>query len=173
MLFFNQQLREHESSLAFWLLWMWIAALVGTSCGCRGIVQRKSNSELVAARQLSLKGADALQRSRQQDAEMLFSEALRRSPIDERAHWGYASTLWSRGDRQRAMEHMKEALRLSGKNPEYAIRLGEMNLEMGDRKSASEAAKSVLSANRNHAEAWALLGDTHQSERDWPAALEC
>ena len=31
----------------------------------------------------------------------------------------------------------------------------------------------VLSANRSHAEAWALLGDTHQSERDWPAALEC
>jgi tetratricopeptide (TPR) repeat protein len=143
------------------------------STGCRSIVQHKSNTELVAARQLSLRGADALQRSRPQDAEMLFSEALRRSPLDERAHWGYASTLWNRGDRQRAIEHMREALRLSGTNPEYAIRLGEMSLEMGDRASAADAAKTVLSANRNHAKAWALLGDTHRSEKDWPAALVC
>jgi tetratricopeptide (TPR) repeat protein len=128
---------------------------------------------LVAARQLSLRGADALQRSREQDAEMLFSEALRRSPLDERAHWGYACTLWNRGDRNRAIEHMREALRLSGRNPDYAIRLGEMSLEMGDRVAAADAAKTVLSANRNHAKAWALLGDTHHSERDWPAALEC
>jgi len=68
---------------------------------------------------------------------------------------------------------MREAVRLSGRNPEYAIRLGEMNLVMGDRKSAKEYALGVLSANRNQAEAWALLGDAHQSERDWPAALEC
>jgi tetratricopeptide (TPR) repeat protein len=141
--------------------------------GCRGFAQRKSNSQLVTARQLSLRGADALQRSREQDAELLFSEALRNSPLDERAHWGYATTLWNRGDRQRAVEHMREALRLSGRNPEYAIRLGEMNLEMGDRESAREAAKSVLANHRNNAEAWALLGDTHESERDWPAALEC
>jgi tetratricopeptide (TPR) repeat protein len=120
-----------------------------------------------------LRGADALQRSRQQDAELLFSEALRNSTLDERAHWGYATTLWNRGERPRAVQHMREALRLSGRNPEYAIRLGEMNLEMGDRKSARESALSVLSANRNHAEAWALLGNTHESERDWAAALEC
>ena len=104
---------------------------------------------------------------------MLFSEALRKSPLDERAHWGYATTLWQRGDRQRAIEHMREAVRLSGRNPEYAVRLGEMNLDLGDRKAAREYALGVLAANRTNAQAWALLGDTHQSERDWPAALEC
>ena len=150
---------------AFWLLL--------PNLGCRTLVQQKSNSQLVTARQLSLRGADALQRSRDQDAELLFSEALRNSSLDERAHWGYATTLWKRGDRQRAIEHMREALRLSGRNPEYAIRLGEMNLEMGDRVAAREAAKSVLAHHRNNAEAWALLGDTHESEKDWPAALEC
>lgn len=141
--------------------------------GCRGFSQRNSNSQLVAARQLSLRGADALERSRQQDAEVLFSEALKNSALDERAHWGYATTLWQRGDKQRAMDHMREALRLSGKNPQYAIRLGEMSLETGDRKSARELALGVLSVNRNQSQAWALLGDTHQTERDWPAALEC
>ena len=174
----NQVPRNHhrpERYLGWMLLWRCglFSWLCFSSIGCHSLAQRKSNSQLVAARQLSLRGADALQRSRQQDAEMLFSEALRNSPLDERAHWGYATTLWKRGERERAIEHMREAVRLSGRNPEYAIRLGEMNLVMGDRKSAQEYALGVLSVNRSHAEAWALLGDTHQSERDWPAALEC
>ncbi len=177
----GQQVKMHRFSLeqhpgenlGIVLFWVFVFTTGGTSLGCRSFVQQKSNSQLVAARQLSLRGADAMQRSRQQDAEMLFSEALRNSPLDERAHWGYATTLWQRGDRQRAIEHMREAVRLSGRNPEYAVRLGEMNLDMGDRKAAREYALGVLSANRSHAEAWALLGDTHQSERDWPAALEC
>ncbi len=170
---FNLKLQRLGASLGIVLFWICAFAMGGTGLGCRSFVQQKSNSQLVAARQLSLRGADAMQRSRQQDAEMLFSEALRNSPLDERAHWGYATTLWQRGDRQRAIEHMREAVRLSGRNPEYAVRLGEMNLDMGDRKAAREYALGVLSANRSHAEAWALLGDTHQSERDWPAALEC
>ena len=173
MLRFNLKPRNSVPSLGIAWFWVLVCFLCVPSLGCRSFVRRESNSQLVAARQLSLRGADAMQRSRQQDAEMLFSEALRNSPLDERAHWGYATTLWKRGDRQRAIEHMREAVRLSGRNPEYAVRLGEMNLDMGDRKAAREYALSVLSANRSHAEAWALLGDTHQSERDWPAALEC
>ena len=173
MLRFNLKRRNSEPSLGIVWFWVFVCSLVALAPGCRTFVHRESNSQLVAARQLSLRGADAMQRSRPQDAEMLFSEALRNSPLDERAHWGYATTLWKRGDRQRAIEHMREALRLSGRNPEYAVRLGEMNLDMGDRKAAREYALGVLSANRSNAEAWALLGDTHQSERDWPAALEC
>ena len=174
-------LQHHsEPCLGIVLFWVWVLMNCCTGLGCRSFVQGKSNSQLVQARQLSLRGADALQRSRQQDAELLFAEALRNSPLDERAHWGYATTLWQRGDRQRAIEHMREAVRLSGRNPEYsgrnpeyAVRLGEMNLDMGDRSAARQYALEVLSANRSNAEAWALLGDTHQSERDWSAALEC
>lgn len=173
MFLHDQLILSTERCLGRWVLCACCLWLCVASSGCRSLAQRKSNSQLVTARQLSLRGADALQRSRAQDAELLFSEALRNSPLDERAHWGYATTLWNRGDRPRAVEHMREALRLSGRNPEYAIRLGEMNLEIGDRKSAKESALSVLSANRNHAAAWALLGDTHESEKDWPAALEC
>lgn len=170
---FERVLRRRRRFVARFVVCILTCAVVTCQEGCRAISRRTNNNELVTARQLSLRGAEALQRSRPQDAEMLFSEALRHSPIDERAQWGYATTLWKRGDRQRAMEHMREALRLSGKNPDYAVQLGEMSLEMGDRKSAAEAAKSVLTANRNHARAWALLGDTHHSEKDWPAALEC
>lgn len=150
-----------------------LASFMAASVGCRGLAQRTTNTQLVSARQLSLRGADALQRSRDQDAEILFSEALQQSQIDERAHWGYATTQWKHGNKDIAIKHMREAVRLSGKNPEYAIRLGEMYLDTGDLKSAREYALSVLSANGNHTEAWALLGDTYQSERSWSVALEC
>ena len=173
MQFFNP--RRRRSKLSFGLLMSWVltSSICLQNAGCRGLVQQKSNSQLVAARQLSLRGASALQRSREQDAEMLFSEALRNSPLDERAHWGYATTLWQRGDRQRAIAHMREAVRLSGRNPEYVVRLGEMSLDIGDRKSARDYALGVLTVNHKNADAWALLGDTHQSERDWSAAEEC
>lgn len=141
--------------------------------GCRAFRGDTTNKPLVSARQLSLRGADALQRSRYQDAELLFSQALAVSPLDERAHWGYAMTLWNRGEKQQATQHMSEALRLSGRNPDYAIQLGEMYLELGDYASAKRFALDVLSDNRNHARAWALLGDTHRAESDWTNALEC
>jgi tetratricopeptide (TPR) repeat protein len=68
---------------------------------------------------------------------------------------------------------MSEALRLSGRNPEYAIQLGEMNLELGEYGAAKTIALDVLSGNRNHARAWALLGDTHRAENEWGIAREC
>jgi tetratricopeptide (TPR) repeat protein len=173
MLHVSQKLPNLRVSPGWVLFWFLASFCLCSSLGCRSFVQAKSNSQLVAARELSRRGADAMQRSRPQDAEMLFSEALRNSTLDERAHWGFANSLWQRGEKQRAIEHMREALRLSGKNPEYAVRLGEMNLEVGNRGAARELALGVLSVNHKHAEAWALLGDTHQAERDWPAAEEC
>jgi tetratricopeptide (TPR) repeat protein len=176
MQFLDLRQRQFELEASLILTWVLAGFVCFASFGCRGFVQQKSSSQLVAARQLSLRGAAAMQRSRQQDAEMLFSEALRNSPLDERAHWGYATTLWQRGDRQRAIEHMREAVRLSGLsggNPEYVVQLGEMSLDVGDLKSAREYALGVLTVNHKNADAWALLGDTHQSERDWPAAEEC
>ena len=169
----NLRQDRFELNHSWSLTWVFFAMICVHGVGCGTFVHQKSNSQLVAARQLSLRGAAALQRSRQQDAEMLFSEALRNSPLDERAHWGYSTTLWQRGDRQRAIEHMREAVRLSGRNPEYVVQLGEMSLDVGDRKSAREYALGVLTVNHKNADAWALLGDTHQSERDWPAAEEC
>jgi len=173
MLQLNQKQHKTRVLPSLVLFWFLVSFGLCSGWGCRSYVQAKSNSQLVAARELSRRGADAMQRSRPQDAEMLFSEALRNSSLDERAHWGFATTLWQRGEKQRAIEHMREALRLSGKNPEYAVRLGEMNLEVGNRRAARELALGVLSVNHKHAEAWALLGDTHQAERDWPAAEEC
>jgi tetratricopeptide (TPR) repeat protein len=164
-----------ERGLNRWILaWVfgWLPAVFANT-SCRALTSGQTNKPLVSARQLSLRGADALQRGRSSDAELLFSQSLAQSPLDERAHWGYATTLWDRGDKQTATFHMAEALRLSGRNPEYAIRLGEMNLELGNIADAKNIALDVLSANRNHAQAWSLLGDTHRAEKDWDNAMEC
>jgi tetratricopeptide (TPR) repeat protein len=146
---------------------------ISTLCGCRMLVGKARNQSLVNARQLSLRGTDAFQRNRDQDAELLFSQALSESPQDERAHWGYASVLWKSGDKRKALEHMNEAYRLSGRNPDYAIQLGQMHLDLGQFDSAKALAIDVLAVNRNHNNAWALLGDVHRTQKDWPSSLEC
>lgn len=167
-------MHDRRGSVRAWLaVWISVALLPALVPGCRALTSGQTNKPLVSARQLSLRGADALQRGRDQDAELLFSQSLALSPLDERAHWGYATTLWNRGDKERATFHMTEALRLSERNPEYAIRLGEMYLELGNYADAKNIALDVLSANRNHSQAWALLGDTHRAESDWDDAREC
>lgn len=150
----------------------WILG-VCTLTGCRMLVNNSRSQSLLTARQLSLRGTDAYQRGRQQDAELLFSQALSHSKLDERAHWGFAKVLWQSGDKRKALEHMNEAFRLSGSNPDYAIALGEMHLDQNQHESAKKLALDVLSVNRNHTNAWALLGDIHCDQRDWPSALEC
>ncbi len=143
------------------------------SVGCRILDRGQRNQSLVSARQLSLRGTEAYQRDRIQDAELLFTQALTQSPYDERAHWGYANTLWKQGNKNKAIEHMAEAYRLSGRNPDYAVQLGEMHLEIGNQEQAKQLSLDVLSANRGHANAWALLGDVHAKQADWSSALEC
>ncbi|MCU0719617.1 MAG: tetratricopeptide repeat protein [Pirellula sp.] len=147
--------------------------LLFSFAGCRILRNRTENKQLVHARQLSLRGADALQRSRSQDAELLFSEAIKQSPMDERAHWGYATTLWNRGDQAKAIEHMREAIRLSGDNPQYLVQFGEMLLTVGNYPEAESAANAVLANNHKNPAAWALRGRVHQAKREWDNANDC
>lgn len=150
-----------------------VLALVLSLTGCGILRNRTENKQLVHARQLSLRGADALQRARPQDAELLFSEAIKHSPMDERAHWGYATTLWNRGDQPKAIEHMREAIRLSGDNPQYLVQFGEMLLTVGNYAEAESAASAVLANNHKNPAAWALRGNVHQAKREWDNARNC
>ena len=162
-----------QSTFLNWFLGLWILVCSASTFGCRILDRNPRNQSLVSARQLSLRGTEAYQRDRVQDAELLFTQALAQSPYDERAHWGYSNTLWKQGSKTKAIEHMSEAYRLSGRNPDYAVQLGEMHLELGQYDLAKQLALDVLSANRSHANAWALLGDVHDRQSDWPSALEC
>lgn len=150
-----------------------VLACVSLSGGCRAIRANRQSRELGAARQLSLRGVDALQQKKFGDAESLFTEAIRQSPADERAQWGYAEVLWQRGQYQSATEHMAKAVQTSGGNPDLVVRLGQMYLEQQQLDRAIEQADAALNQQRKHAGAWALRGDALRQQRRLQEALEC
>jgi len=156
----------------FSLGWVGIAVLLLLSAsGCRVWRRPPVGEALAGARQLSLRGAESLQQEKWNDAETYFSEALKESGMDERAHWGYAETMWKKGDRVLATAHMEEAVRLSGGNPDLTVRLGQMQLEQGKLDEAAKQSTSALDTNRRHPGAWALQGDVLVAWQQWDKAL--
>lgn len=139
--------------------------------GCRTWRRPAMGESLAQARQLSLRGAESLQQEQWGDAEAYFSEALKQSAMDERAHWGFAEAMWNKGDREQATKHMEQAVRLSGGNPDLSVRLGQMQLEQGRLDEASKQAETALSSNRRHPGAWALQGDVLVAWQRWNEAL--
>lgn len=133
--------------------------LVCLSGGCTTLSKNKIDENVVAARQLSLRGVDAMQRGQMAEAETLFSRALDTCPLDERIQGHYAETLWQLGERERAIAHMDQAVRLSGGNADLLVRLGDMYLAQGDLQRAARQAELATRANRQLASAWALRGD--------------
>lgn len=152
-----------------------LCVMAMTCClgGCRGLRSGSREIGITEARQFSLRGADALQFKKYDDAEALFAEALRRCPSDERANWGMAEVQWHRGDCQTATTHMQEAARLSGNNPDLLVRLGEMLLEAGKLDEAMMHVESALASNWQHSGAWQLCGSIRQEQQQWQAAIDC
>jgi tetratricopeptide (TPR) repeat protein len=83
----------------------------------------------------------------------------------------YADTLWQLGNRDQAVNHMEEAVRLSGGNPELVVRLGDMYLACGAVARAAEQAELALLAQRQLASAWALKGDTLRAQQRFEEGL--
>ncbi|MCA9133966.1 MAG: tetratricopeptide repeat protein [Planctomycetales bacterium] len=150
-----------------------LLCLLLSGLGCRTLRTRRQTQALSDARQNSLRGAEKLQQNKLKDAEFLFSEALRRSTADERAHWGMAEVLWQQGERGRAIEHMVRAAAISGENPDLLVRLGEMNLQEGYLDQALVQADAALQSQRHHAGAWALRGQVLHKRQQFEPAMDC
>src|SRR5262245_12501017 len=136
-----------------------IAAAVFLPTGCRVLRrQQVSDESIAAARQLSLQGLDAQQRGQWERAETLFAAAILKCPSDERARSGYAESLWQRGAREQALEHMEEAARLSAHDAHRLVRLGQMYGAMGNLARAGHWAELAIGVNPELASAWALRG---------------
>lgn len=164
---------ERRSSLKYRLLRLALACVVGSSClGCRSLRPGQHTRDLLTARQLSLRGADALQQEKWSDAEALFAEALRHSTADDRAQSGFAEVLWQRQQAGEATRHMLEAAELSGGNPDYLVRLGQMYLEQNDFEKAAQQADSALQSHRSHAAAWTLKADVLRRQGKLDQAIE-
>ncbi len=147
--------------------------LLVLTCGCHSLRARRQTRALADARQNSLRGTEKLQQNKLQEAEFLFTEALRRSSADERAQAGMAEVLWQRGENAKAIEHMTRAATTSGGNPDTLVRLGEMNLQQGQLDQALAQADLALDNQRRHAAAWALRGKVLQQQQQFDDALTC
>ena len=156
------------SSLAIWTL---VGSGIAVNVGCRAITRYGESRQSIAARRLSRQGHEAMHAGQWDVAEGLFSSALELTAADDRAHWGLAESLWQRGERQAALKHMEEAVRLSASDPRLMRRLGKMYLELDRVAEADRQSIAALQADRQSADIWALRGDCLMKLGDHAGAL--
>jgi len=141
------------------------------TCGCRAISRYGESRQTIAARRLSRQGLEAMHAGQWDVAEGLFSGALEITAADDRAHWGLAESLWQRGERDAALNHMEQAVRLSASDPRLMRRLARMYLDLGRVAEAERETLAALEADRESAEVWALRGDCLVNRGDHVGAL--
>ncbi|WP_425615437.1 tetratricopeptide repeat protein [Anatilimnocola sp. NA78] len=153
----------------------WVVVLLfltGCCGGCRSLPCRKESDETISlTRQLSLRGKDAQQKGRWDQAETFFAQAVAASPKDERARCGYAESLWRRGAQDQAVTHMVEAVKLSGDDPERLVQLGQMYLAQNNLPAAGRQADKAIAANKHLPNAWALRGNVYRATGQRDEAL--
>jgi len=145
--------------------------LLAQTVGCASFRKDPLSLHVIDARQMSLRGLDAIHRQRFDEAESWFAEACATNPADERAHCEYAELLWRRGMEDHAILHLEQAVNLSGGDPKLRVRLGELYLARGDASSAWTQAQQAVRTHRHLACAWALQGDIHRAEGRWQDAV--
>lgn len=151
-------------------IWAAVFAVVALS-GCRAISRFGESRQSIAARKLSRQGQRAMHQGEWEVAEQLFGDALGVSSHDDRAHWGLAESMWQRGQREEAIVHMEQAVRLSADDPVLLSRLGRMYVDLGMMEKAKTQCELALRADRNSAETWALQGDCLAKDSRWEEAL--
>lgn len=161
-----------QTGLTTLTVFLVVMSLQGAA-GCTCLRRDKIDANVVSARQISLRGMDAMRRDQWDDAEALFADALRKNPADERAHRHFAEVLWRRGQHQDAIRHQKESVRLSGGDPALLVQLGDMYLQQEIADAALECAEKAIDANNQLSGAWALRGDIHRRREEPNEALEC
>lgn len=132
---------------------------------------KRADENVISARQLTMQGQEALQNNSPATAEALFAQAIQLCPVDEHARAHYANSLWGSGKREEAILQMKEAVRLSGGDPELLVRLGRMHLQQGDLRSASVFAHRSIERNSKYAEAYLLRGEVYGQSHHHREAL--
>lgn len=153
------------------MLWTIASGLLASSVGCRAISQYGESKQSIAARRLSRQGLEAMHAGQWDVAEDLFSDALELTATDDRAHWGLAESLWQRGEKQAALKHMEEAVRLSASDPRMIRRLGKMYLDLDRVADADRQSLAALQADRQSAEVWGFRGDCLMKLGDHEGAL--
>jgi tetratricopeptide (TPR) repeat protein len=126
--------------------------------GCQLPGRQKAAQSLTESRRLSQQGVAALDRGRQQDAELLLAKAVAAYPGDAEAHRHYAEALWRRGARHEAIAQLEEAGRLAGEDAALSTRLAEMYLDSGQFDLARQNANRAIDLDPRLPGAWAIRG---------------
>jgi tetratricopeptide (TPR) repeat protein len=140
--------------------------------GCATSWRPRDAAQIVAARQLTLRGLEQLQEGDLASAEASFQRAVEASPHDERARFQYAKTLWQRSASAEALQHMTEAVRLSEGNSELLVELGEMHLALSDLPGAERCAERAIATDPQCAAAHLLYGNVARRLGRYDLALE-
>lgn len=163
----------HRAGLLAGRITLLTTLAIGT-LGCRAIREHVENRQSIAARKLSREGLEAMHLSQWEDAEESFKSALALNLADDRAHAGLAEVLWQRGEQEKAIEHMEQAVRLSGAEPQLTVRMGRMYYDTGRIEDAQKKAEEALvGGGRDLADAWALNGDVMAARGSDDRALAC
>jgi tetratricopeptide (TPR) repeat protein len=148
-----------------------LVLLIVFTPACATLRRNRTADPILTSRQLALRGADAVQQKRLDEAASLFEGAIAANPADERPHRQYSEVLWQRGRRDEAIRQMEESLRLSAGDPEVRVRLGQMYMDRGDLEQAWNQATAASAAHRQLASAWALRGDIENRKGRMDEAL--
>ena len=134
-----------------------LAGWLSTLSGCSFLRQAK-NDEMAMARQVSLRGEQALRQGHWLHAEQLYGRAIQHAPSDHRAQRGYAEALWNQRAHDTAISHMEKSLKFSGQDPKVMVRLGEMYLEKGYLPQSKHCAEQAIATDHMLPSGWALKG---------------
>jgi Tfp pilus assembly protein PilF len=133
-----------------------ILVIASLCSGCALCRTSRSEQDLVAVRQLALRGSEAMQRGDAVEAERCFEDAIARYPQDERCHALLAELRKKQGRSEESTAHLERAVRLSGDDPRLLVELGAGLLEQGQDDSALDCVRRALRQDASSADAWTL-----------------
>ena len=150
---------------------LYLAGVVLLLSGCARFSRNSDDTIRLESRQLTLRGKAALQQQRWGDAEEILSRAVKIEPQSVQAHAHYGQSLWNLGDHKGALFHMREAIRLSGGDPQLMVELGEMQLTENQLGAAAQSASISIHTRPHFAAAHALRASVLQRQGNLEAAL--
>lgn len=155
-----------------WLLLPPLALLLVAQPGCRMLgTGCRRTGHLVAAREHSRLGMEAMQSGNYAEAEVRLKHALKSCPNDAEAHHHLGELLRRQGRISEAIPHLETAVKMSGGDPEWTVALGELLLESGDFSSAGMHARAALCRSPQLGRAWSLQGDAQSAFREYDESL--
>jgi predicted Zn-dependent protease len=130
--------------------------------GCRTLSKfRPADQQVIACREQSRLGLDALGRGHTVEAEARLLHAIRGCPHDAEARRALSQVYWAQERTDEAIAQMDAAVRLSGDDPLWTVELGRMLLANEKPTVSEECCRRALARNPDLGPGWALLGDIY------------